>query len=292
MTGQRGDGTSSDHEERSREAPSSGANGPHTGIPAARSGHQPVRLPRLLTALCDRLPDDRLTAWEQAFARLEGPDDPFLARFVAAQPAAGLAWQVEEITRAWRDEAPSMPGDGLALALAALRALPRPRPVQPVVSGPLSTALPARLTRQITLEIIRSANDSLLIASFAAHGATDTVAEIAAAVGRGVTVDLLLEKSTNAAAAFAALPPQARVWHRTGAATGVLHAKLIAADRHTALIGSANLTDRALDDNIELGVVLRDPSAVGPVVDHFRWLIAPNSGLMRRVRTGHLRQDG
>lgn len=75
--------------------------------------------------------------------------------------------------------------------------------------------------------------------------------------------------------------------------TGGVHLQtLLAADRHTALIGSANLTDRALDDSIELGVVLRDPSAVGPVVDHFRRLIAPESGLMRRVRTGHPGRGG
>ncbi|MBJ6639529.1 phospholipase D family protein [Streptomyces sp. DHE7-1] len=86
---------------------------------------------------------------------------------------------------------------------------------------------------------------------------------------RGVHVDLLLEESTQASAAFAALPGRVRVWHRVGS-SGVLHAELIAADRHTALLGSANLTDRALSDNIEFGVVLRDPHLVEPLVDHFR----------------------
>ncbi|PIB09022.1 hypothetical protein B1C81_12265 [Streptomyces sp. HG99] len=93
-------------------------------------------------------------------------------------------------------------------------------------------------------------------------------------------VDLLLEESTQASTAFDALPPNVAVWHRMASA-GVLHAKLIAADRHTAFLGSANLTDRALTDNIELGVVLRDPAVVGPLVDHFRWLITPENGVMR-----------
>ncbi|MFF5186765.1 phospholipase D-like domain-containing protein [Streptomyces sp. NPDC000345] len=56
---------------------------------------------------------------------------------------------------------------------------------------------------------------------------------------------------------------------------------MIAADRHTALLGSANLTDRALSDNIELGVVLRDPYLVEPLVDHFRWLLTPENEVMR-----------
>lgn len=93
-------------------------------------------------------------------------------------------------------------------------------------------------------------------------------------------MDLLLEASTQASAAFAALPTHVHVWHRTET-SGVMHAKLIAADRHTALLGSANLTDRAFSDNIELGVVLRDRHLVAPLVDHFRWLLAPENQIMR-----------
>ncbi|MFF8098829.1 phospholipase D-like domain-containing protein [Streptomyces sp. NPDC016640] len=70
--------------------------------------------------------------------------------------------------------------------------------------------------------------------------------------------------------------------------TGVLHAKVLAADRHTALLGSANPTDRGLSDNIEVGVVLRDPAVVEPLVDHFRRLISPGSEVMRRAGQGFL----
>ena len=63
----------------------------------------------------------------------------------------------------------------------------------------------------------------------------------------------------------------------------MLHAKLSAADRHTALLGSANLTDRALSDNIELGVVLRDPRLVGPLIEHFHWLLTPENNVMRQA---------
>jgi phosphatidylserine/phosphatidylglycerophosphate/cardiolipin synthase-like enzyme len=144
----------------------------------------------------------------------------------------------------------------------------------------MSASVPARLTSGVAVDVIRSAETSLLIASFAAHGARDVVTEIGQAVGRGVRVDLLLEESTQASAAFAALPDKVRVWHRAGT-SGVLHAKLIAADRHTAFLGSANLTDRALSDNIELGVVLRDPRLVEPLVDHFHWLLALENNVMR-----------
>ncbi|MFD6996256.1 DISARM system phospholipase D-like protein DrmC [Streptomyces mirabilis] len=251
-------------------------------VPAARSGNRPSGLPRLLAALHDRLPEDRVTAWENVLQRVTGPDDPVLDRFISAQSAVGLSNQLRAIVDAWRTEGSELTGTGLALALATLRATPHPRPAQPVVSGPLSAAISARLTSGVVQEVIRSADASLLIASFAAHGAEDVVAEIAEAVDRGVHVDLLLEESTQASAAFAALPRSVAVWHRMASA-GVLHAKLIAADRHTAFLGSANLTNRALTDNIELGVVLRDPAVVGPLVDHFRWLISPENGIMRRA---------
>ncbi|WP_330338831.1 DISARM system phospholipase D-like protein DrmC [Streptomyces sp. NBC_00557] len=270
----------------SRPQPIPGQEGPsgasRAGVPAARSGASSARLPALLAALCERLPEDRRVALERVLEAATGPDDARVSRFAAGESAAGLARQLTDIIHAWRTEAPALTGAGLALALATARSLPRPKPTQVVVSGPLGASVPARLTSGVAMEVIRSATTSLLIASFAAHGARDVVREIGQAVDRGVHVDLLLEESTQAAAAFAALPRGVRIWHRVGA-VGVLHAKLIAADRHTALLGSANLTDRALSDNIELGVVLRDPQLVKGLVDHFHWLLTPEHNIMRQV---------
>ncbi|MFD9876644.1 DISARM system phospholipase D-like protein DrmC [[Kitasatospora] papulosa] len=240
-------------------------------------------LAEVIAGLCSRLPEDRLASWVRVLAHSDGPDDPALEFFTASQTAPGLSGQLAEALRAWRRETPALPGAALALAVCAARAVPRPSPVQPVVSGPVGPSIPTRLTGGVALDIIRSARSSLLIASFAAHGATDAVNEVQEAMDRGVTVDLLLEESTQASSAFRALPQGVRIWHRQGTSSGVFHAKLIAADRHTALVGSANLTDRALTDNIELGVVLRGADAVGPLVDHFRWLIARGSNLMRRA---------
>ncbi|MFE5920882.1 DISARM system phospholipase D-like protein DrmC [Streptomyces sp. NPDC056468] len=253
-----------------------------SGVPGARGGTPSHRLPTLLAALSERLPQGRIAALEHVLEMADGPDDVLVSRFVAAQTAAGLAHQLTEITRVWRAEAPAMTGAALALALATARSHPRPRPAQVVISGPVGASVPARLTSGVAVEVIRSATTSLLIASFAAHGARDVVAEIGRAVDRGVAVDLLLEESTQASAAFAALPSGVQIWHRVGA-TGVLHAKLIAADRHTALLGSANLTDRALSDNIELGVVLRDPRLVEPLIEHFHWLLIPENNVLRRM---------
>lgn len=54
---------------------------------------------------------------------------------------------------------------------------------------------------------------------------------------------------------------------------GVLHAKAVVADEETVFITSANLTDAALDQNIELGLVVRDRALAASAMCHFRGLV-------------------
>lgn len=54
---------------------------------------------------------------------------------------------------------------------------------------------------------------------------------------------------------------------------GVLHAKAIVADDEAVFITSANLTEAAMDRNIELGLLVRDRALAASVTSHFRALI-------------------
>ena len=54
---------------------------------------------------------------------------------------------------------------------------------------------------------------------------------------------------------------------------GVLHAKAVVADDEAVFVTSANLTDAAFDQNIELGLLVRDPALAQSVSQHFRVLI-------------------
>lgn len=54
---------------------------------------------------------------------------------------------------------------------------------------------------------------------------------------------------------------------------GVLHAKAVVADDAAVFITSANLTEAALDRNIEMGLLVRDRALAATVVAHFRGLI-------------------
>ena len=54
---------------------------------------------------------------------------------------------------------------------------------------------------------------------------------------------------------------------------GKLHAKVVVADEEHVFITSANLTRRAWDDNIELGILVRDADLAGSVIAHVQELI-------------------
>ena len=55
--------------------------------------------------------------------------------------------------------------------------------------------------------------------------------------------------------------------------TSSLHAKAVIADEETVFITSANLTEAALDRNIEMGVLLRDRTIAATALGYFRGLI-------------------
>ncbi len=55
--------------------------------------------------------------------------------------------------------------------------------------------------------------------------------------------------------------------------SGVLHAKAAVADDEAVFVTSANLTDAALDRNIEVGLFVRDSALATSLSSHFRGLI-------------------
>lgn len=54
---------------------------------------------------------------------------------------------------------------------------------------------------------------------------------------------------------------------------GVLHAKAVVADDEAVFVTSANMTEAALDRNIEVGLLVRDRALALSVTSHFRGLI-------------------
>jgi phosphatidylserine/phosphatidylglycerophosphate/cardiolipin synthase-like enzyme len=60
-----------------------------------------------------------------------------------------------------------------------------------------------------------------------------------------------------------------------------MHAKALVVDGRRALVGSANLTQRALTANLEVGVLGRDPVVAQAIEAHVRGLMAED--VLRRA---------
>ncbi len=168
-----------------------------------------------------------------------------------------------------------------------------------VWSGPEMQGLPARDTRQVVRELFTSAERSLWAVSYAYYDGPAVFGPLAAHMIKNpdLTVRLVLNvhrktgdttRAEDLVVKFANkfwdsgwpgdLRP--RVYYDPRSAElsekGVLHSKTIVADEKRLLITSANFTTAALDQNIELGVLVRDHALARRVVMHFRGLIERN----------------
>lgn len=158
-----------------------------------------------------------------------------------------------------------------------------------------------RNTQEVWLEMIGSAQSEILWQTFyIAHedgkATTAVIEALKQAAGRGVTVQLLVDKK------FSATYPQtleelealrnievrrSPVGDRFG---GVMHAKAIFVDGRLGFIGSQNFDWRSIEHIRELGVAFDSPDLVSIYREAFRWeweQSGPNpaSGNLARVRS-------
>jgi cardiolipin synthase C len=262
-------------------------------------------LAEVIAELAERLPAGHVADWSHVLRSESAADASICAKLVDARPGFALGSVAARLVEAWQSARPPMSGAAVALALEAAASIARQtseQRSQVVVSGPASDSEAVRLTSSVISELIHDSRESLLIVSFAAFGVSEVVRELKLAVQRGVRVDLVLETtaehggtlhgSVGAADAFDSIRAEVALWtwpaSRRPVVAGsraALHAKLVAADERIALLGSANLTDRALAYNLELGVIIRDPYVVRRLVRHFRSLMKPGSGPLERAIT-------
>jgi phosphatidylserine/phosphatidylglycerophosphate/cardiolipin synthase-like enzyme len=152
--------------------------------------------------------------------------------------------------------------------------------VDVVWTGPGSEVDTSRLTSAVVADLIASARHELLLVSYATFPEQRVSRALQDACARGVDVTVVLERNADSPAyhgtdeGFAGLALRRVVWpagHRPPGAS--LHPKLIVVDKETALVGSANLTGRALDTNLECGVLLRGGSPPRAISDHIWSLV-------------------
>jgi len=194
----------------------------------------------------------------------------------------------------WHRECPTLPGETIAIAMQSCMELQQPiigRQVDLVWTGPETTAIPLRRTEQTLLQLIHSAQRSLLIVSFAVYKIDSISEAIQNALTRHVKVTIVLESSeeSNGKITF---PGQRAlgnlvleqsslyVWplekrlNSDDGRSGSLHAKIALADEDYLFITSANLTEYAMTLNMEMGVLIQGSDLPRRVGKHFEELIS------------------
>jgi phosphatidylserine/phosphatidylglycerophosphate/cardiolipin synthase-like enzyme len=166
-----------------------------------------------------------------------------------------------------------------------------------VWSGPEISGLHARDTRQVYEEVIKSAWDSIWVSTYAFFDGPKAFEVLARHMDEtpGLKARLLLniqraKGDTSSADAVVRRftdqfweedwPGEARpsVYYDprsvdTDGTKGVLHAKAVVADDEAVFITSANLTEAALDRNLELGILERDRVLALSVAGYLQGLI-------------------
>ena len=204
---------------------------------------------------------------------------------VVAGASPGAHDAVSELVSAWVSN-PSLTGRGVALALrVGLRARrdADARRSRAVWTGPGATG-EQRLTAAVLHDLVTGARERILLVSFAAYTLPELAADLEAAVQRGCIVDVVFETEEDSAGAYSG--PHSRPFGAVGGVRrwgwptdqrtvgALLHAKIVVVDGRRALVGSANLTHRALTANLEAGVLIEDRDLAADLEAHIRSLIS------------------
>lgn len=244
--------------------------------------------------------DRDVTDWASRIAeRLPSSDVHGLARAAAEGPHAVRRLRTQTPAPVLRDACDQLlmrlatdePGYLAGLLAGATRAIERVRQQQSlsvVWTGPESGITTSRLTAATVIDLISEAQREILLISYATHPEPTISAALSAAAGRSVEITLLIERHADNPAYVSAGTPFRGVdairlhWPHDQRLPGAsLHAKAIVVDDCIALVGSANLTSRAMETNLECGILIRGGPQPRAIRRHITELQA--SGQLRRV---------
>lgn len=230
--------------------------------------------------------------WASRIAeRLPAPDVRQLARAAAGGQEAVRRFRGQVTAPVLRDacdqlltrltsEDPYLAG----LLAGAARAVERTRQRQSidvVWTGPESGITTGRLTAATVTELIGQARREILLVSYATQTEPAIDAALTDAASHGVEITLLAEHPADNPAysspgtPFPRLPATRLRWPASQRSPGAaLHAKIIVVDDDIALVTSANLTSRAMETNLECGILIRGGPQPRAIRDHITALRA------------------
>jgi phosphatidylserine/phosphatidylglycerophosphate/cardiolipin synthase-like enzyme len=229
-------------------------------------------------------------------------DWEYLDLVLRKQLPASCQITIGKLLRVWEEDHPEITAQSVGLTLLSLSYLNeknrKEQDVQLVWTGPDSRIIPLRRTDQVLMDLINQSQQNLWIVSFAIYRIDKIMMVLKQAIQRGVHVHIILETKEESEGkltfdilkrlkaelgnqpCFYTWPFEKRSLSEKGI-PGTLHAKVAVADGKMALISSANLTEFALNLNMEMGVLLKGNDIPLKVERHFEALIA--MGVVREV---------
>lgn len=198
---------------------------------------------------------------------------------------------LSRLATCWKVSSHSVSPLAIATASQALRYAAKHQTRAEVCwSGPVNTLQGFRTTAEAYRELISKATRTALIVSYALGEVESLRDSLEIALSRGVQVRLLLEDfhvftQTSWRSQFVALGSQVLeqakvyIWPKSnrrqndGRVYGSMHIKCLVVDEEAVLLTSANWSGAAMQDNMELGVVVADLELASSVAQHFDHLI-------------------
>ncbi len=245
--------------------------------------------------LVQDLPEEHarhLSSLLRAETRLDWPRLAQVLRM--AIPQLELQDRIRQFVEAWSSlPDPISPAEMAIAVQSASAALTHQRNQQKIEltwTGPRSPHVSLRRTDQALIELINGAQKRIIIVSFAVYKARNILSALEKAADRGVDITVILEspdvsEGKIAYSTIRALGASLRekvkifIWPYAKRATtpegkiGSLHAKIGVADGDHLYLSSANLTDYAMNINMEMGVLIHESELPVRIEQHFTELI-------------------
>jgi cardiolipin synthase A/B len=243
------------------------------------------QLLRVIVELARELPPGPLNALKSA---LESGRARNLDLYAATPTMRDKLRRLEELSRLQAKLDPRAIAFALRSAAEASAIVRDEQRIEIAWTGPATEAVPLRRVDQVIYGMVESAKEEVLLVTYAAYKAERALKALRDATDRGVRVKLVIELAEESGGkisfdglpAFRAAVPCAEVFYwpldrrkRNAAGSyGVMHAKCLVADRGRAIVSSANLTDYALEANMELGLLV-GRAVAERLAQHFDQLI-------------------
>lgn len=240
----------------------------------------------ILAELCEEIHPDRVADIAQGIAKLQPAEG--LPELKGRFGSAAGSELYERLLGSWRrnvDVSAKEIAAALRGTLAYAKSKGKEGAVELVWSGPSTGFVPVRHTEQVICEVIDGAQEEIFITSFVAYKIKAVVNRIQVAMHQGVRVSLLVELSKEHGGTLdfdslkhlkAELPDASfYTWIQDEgvAGKGSVHAKCVVADSKLAFVTSANLTEAAMERNMEVGLLIRGGHVPKQLHDHLKALV-------------------